>query len=277
MIHIVAAYCFVPLADPSQVRADIVALCTQMEVRGTLILAHEGFNGTLAGSEAAIAQVTAALRGLAGDARPEIKNATAPAMPFGRLKVKVKPEIVTMGAPGLDFVNGSGTHVAPRNWNALIADPATLLVDTRNAYEVAIGSFDGAVDPGTRSFAEFPGWLAQLAAAIPPAERAARPLAMFCTGGIRCEKSTALARSLGFGKVFHLKGGILAYLEQVEASESRWQGDCFVFDERVAVGHGLDPGQHALCQACGLPVATDAMDDHAAQCSATPPSLDSAP
>ena len=263
---IAAFYCFVPLADPAAVRAHLHDLCAAEGIKGTIILAGEGYNGTMAGSDGAITRLIAALMEIAGTARPEIKYARAAAMPFGKLKLRIKREIVTMGRPGLDFGQGQGAYVDPRDWNALVDDPAAILVDTRNAYEHAIGSFAGAIDPATRSFSEFPGWLEDLAGRMTPEERRDRPLAMFCTGGIRCEKSTALARSMGFERVYHLKGGILAYLEQVPEAESRWQGDCFVFDERVAVGHGLKPGGHMLCKACGMPVAADEAAAHEAGC-----------
>jgi UPF0176 protein len=267
-VRIVAAYCFVPIAAPADVRARLLSLCEQGGIKGTLILAPEGFNGTLAGPVHAIDTLVAALLDIAGDARPEIKYAESRAMPFGKLKLKLKPEIVTMGRPGLDFVDGTGRYIDPQDWNALIAAPDTILVDTRNSYEVAIGTFAGATDPGTRSFTQFPGWLEELADSMTAEERQTKPLAMFCTGGIRCEKSTALAHSLGFERVFHLKGGILAYLEQVEEEASRWQGDCFVFDERVAVGHGLKVGNHALCKDCGMPFPSGETRGHAASCTA---------
>jgi UPF0176 protein len=265
---IAAFYCFVPMADPAAVRARLHDLCTAEGIKGTIILAAEGFNGTMAGSDAAIARLVQALLEIAGEARTEIKYARAPEMPFGRLKLRIKREIVTMGRPGLDFRQGQGAYVDPRDWNALIDDPGTILVDTRNSYEHGIGSFVGALDPATRSFSEFPGWLEDLAGEMTPEERAEKPLAMFCTGGIRCEKSTALARSLGFRQVYHLKGGILAYLEQVPEAESRWQGDCFVFDERVAVGHALAPGGHVLCKACGMPVPNGETEAHGRGCGA---------
>lgn len=261
-LRIAAFYCFVPLADPAAVGDRLRALCGDGGVRGTIILAGEGYNGTVAGPEPAVEALVEALVALAGEAVPEIKYARADAMPFGRLKVRIKPEIVTMGRPDATAGGERGAYVDPTHWNALIADPATLLVDTRNSYEHAIGSFVGAVDPGTRSFTEFPAWLEELAAGMSPEERRERPLAMFCTGGIRCEKSTALARGLGFERVYHLQGGILAYLEQVPRPDSRWAGDCFVFDERVAVTHGLAPGAHRLCKACGMPVPRDTEAAH---------------
>ncbi|MET0364443.1 MAG: rhodanese domain-containing protein [Sphingobium sp.] len=265
-LKIAAFYCFVPLPDPAAVRERLLALCEDGGIKGTIILAQEGYNGTVAGPDEGIDALVAALTDLAGGARAEIKYARAPDMPFGKLKLRLKREIVTMGVPDLDFSRSGEDYVDPADWNALIADPATLIVDTRNAYEVGIGSFDGAMDPATRSFSQFPQWLADLANGLSEEERRERPLAMFCTGGIRCEKSTALARSLGFGRVHHLKGGILAYLEQVDAAESRWHGDCFVFDERVAVTHGLEPGSHALCGECGMPVPEAEAEAHRAAC-----------
>lgn len=269
--RIAAFYCFVPLADLRAVQAQLKDLCADEGIKGTIILAAEGYNGTMAGNDAAIARLVAALMEIAGSATPEIKYARAPAMPFRSLRIRIKPEIVTMRRPGLDFAQGRGAYVEPQDWNALVDDPGTILVDTRNTYEHGVGSFAGAIDPGTRNFSEFPGWLEALADQLTPEERRGKPLAMFCTGGIRCEKSTALARSLGFEQVYHLKGGILAYLEQVPEPESRWQGDCFVFDDRVAVGHGLEAGGHVLCKACGMPVAAREAETHGAACGGLSP------
>ncbi|MET0239358.1 MAG: rhodanese-like domain-containing protein [Sphingobium sp.] len=264
--RIAAFYCFVPMPDLLAEQARLKALCMDGGIRGTIILAPEGYNGTVAGPDEAVADLVAALLDLAGEAVAEIKYALSPDLPFRTMRVRIKREIVTMGRPNLPLADGRGAYVDPADWNALIVDPATMLVDTRNHYEVGIGSFAGAIDPGTQGFTEFPGWLERFAEALSEEERRERPLAMFCTGGIRCEKSTALARSLGFGNVFHLKGGILAYLEQVEEAESRWEGDCFVFDQRVAVTHGLAPGGHVLCKACGMPVAEADAEQHRATC-----------
>ncbi|HEX7821182.1 MAG TPA: rhodanese domain-containing protein [Sphingobium sp.] len=265
-VRVVAFYCFVRLADPAAEQSRLLALCQAGGIKGTIIVADEGYNGTVAGPDAVIAELVEILLALAGDAVPEIKYARAATMPFGWLRVRHKREIVTMGVPDLDIAGAGGEYVDPADWNALIADPATLIVDTRNHYEVGIGSFAGAIDPGTQGFTQFPQWLKEFAEGMSEAERRTRPLAMFCTGGIRCEKSTALARSLGFEQVHHLKGGILAYLEQVEEVESRWEGDCFVFDQRVAVTHGLAPGHHILCKPCGMPVAMEDAEAHAAVC-----------
>jgi UPF0176 protein len=202
-----------------------------------VLLAHEGINGTLAGSEDGIAGLVEALQGpLFGGRldRLELKYSTADVMPFQRLKVRLKKEIVTLGDAGADPNQQVGTYVEPAHWNELIADPDTLVLDTRNAFEVAMGTFEGAVDPGIKSFGEFKAFTAR---ELDPAKH--RRIAMFCTGGIRCEKASAYLLAHGFTEVFHLKGGILKYLEGVPESESRWRGECFVFDDRVALGHGL--------------------------------------
>jgi UPF0176 protein len=250
-IRVCALYRFTPFADPAALQAPLLAACEAAGVRGTLLLAREGINGTIAGSDAGMDAVLAHIRALPGCAALDVKDARADTMPFHRTKVRLKREIVTMGEPAIDPLD-AGHYVDPTGWNALIADPATLVIDTRNDYEVAVGSFAGAVDPQTRTFREFPAWFRahrdELLAGI-------RQVAMFCTGGIRCEKATAFLKAEGIDDVFHLKGGILKYLEEVPAAVSRWQGECFVFDERVAVGHGLTPGTHGLCRACRMPVS----------------------
>ncbi|SFP66762.1 rhodanese-related sulfurtransferase [Sphingomonas rubra] len=250
VIRVAALYRFARLDDPATVRDALEADARAAGIKGTLLVAGEGINGTIAGSEEGIATLLAAIRRLPGCADVEPKYAEAAAMPFHRLKVRLKREIVTMGVDGIDPVADAGTYVAPAEWNALIDDPDTVVIDTRNGYEVAVGSFAGAVDPATDSFRDFPAWVDAHAG-----ELAGKRLAMFCTGGIRCEKATALMKARGFDEVYHLDGGILRYLEEVPAAESRWQGECFVFDERVAVGHGLAPGSHALCRACRMPVS----------------------
>ncbi|WP_022683631.1 rhodanese-related sulfurtransferase [Sphingobium bisphenolivorans] len=253
---IAALYRFAAFADPEAIAQELRTLCAGLGTCGTLILAREGINGTVAGSEDAIATLVGHIRALPGCADLDVKYASAAEAPFGRMKVKVKPEIVTLGAGDLDPANQAGTHLDPQQWNALIADPDTVIIDTRNAYEVSVGSFEGALDPGTRSFRDFPDWFDDFAQTLRDEGRKPR-IAMFCTGGIRCEKSTALVRSRGFDEVYHLRGGILRYLEEVPETESRWQGECYVFDERVAVGHGLKTGEHRLCKACGLPHRRD--------------------
>lgn len=240
-----ALYKFVHLDDPAALREPLLALCVAQGVRGTLLLAHEGINGTIAGLPEGVHAVLGWLRADPRLADLEDKQSWFHRPPFQRMKVRVKQEIVGLHVPGLRPADMAGQYVDARNWNALIDDPDVVLVDTRNAYEVAFGTFDRALDPGTRSFSDLPAWVAtQSGPGGVLAEREGRKprVAMFCTGGIRCEKSTAYLRSQGFDEVYHLRGGILKYLETVPQAESRWQGQCFVFDERVSVGHGLVPG-----------------------------------
>lgn len=257
---IAALYRFATFADPDAIAADLRTLCADLRTCGTLIVAGEGINGTVAGDEAAIAALVAHIRTLPGCADLDVKYAEAHEAPFARMKIKVKTEIVTLGAGELDPANQAGAYLDPAEWNALIADPDTVIIDTRNAYEVSVGSFEGAIDPGTRSFRDFPGWFDGFAEKLREEGRSPR-IAMFCTGGIRCEKSTALVRTRGFDEVYHLRGGILRYLEEMPETDSRWQGDCYVFDERVAVGHGLKPGDYNTCRACGLPHPRHAAHD----------------
>jgi UPF0176 protein len=251
-ITVAALYQFTRFENPAALRDPLVALGQEVGVRGTLLLAKEGINGTIAGSENAIARVVGHIRALPGCADLDVKFSHAKAMPFNRFKVRLKREIVTMGEPDIDPLHSVGRYVDPHDWNALISDPETLVIDTRNDYEVAIGTFRGAVDPHTASFGEFPQWFRDHRKELLAGKT---KVAMFCTGGIRCEKSTSFLRSEGVDEVYHLKGGILKYLEQVPESESRWDGECFVFDERVAVGHGLEIGTHGLCRACRRPVS----------------------
>ncbi len=251
MIQVAALYRFAPFPDPAALRGPLLDLCAKEGVKGTLLLATEGINGTIAGPSAGIDRVLAHIRTLPDCAGLEVKFSTADTMPFHRLKVRLKREIVTMGET-VDPVGGVGTYVAPADWNALIEQPGTLVIDTRNDYEVRVGSFDGAVDPGTASFSDFPAWFRAHRDEIERADR----VAMFCTGGIRCEKATALLKAEGIADVHHLQGGILKYLEDVPEAGSRWHGECFVFDERVAVGHGLLPGTHELCRGCRMPVSS---------------------
>ena len=248
-LRVAALYRFARLDDFEALRAPLAAFCCGRGIKGTLLLAHEGINGTVAGSEADIAALIDHLESIEGLAGLEVKYSSAAQMPFHRMKVRLKREIVTMGVGDLDPAASAGTYVAPADWNALISDADTIVIDTRNAYEVSIGTFKGAVDPATTSFREFPAWVEQHRA-----ELVGRKVAMFCTGGIRCEKATAYVKSLGFEDVFHLKGGILNYLEEVPAEQSLWQGECFVFDERVSVSHGLVEGEAELCRACRHPL-----------------------
>ncbi len=250
--RVVALYRFCRLERYEELRAPLAAFCCGRGIKGTLLLAREGINGTVAGSEQAISELIDWLETMPELAGVEVKYSAAAEMPFHRMKVRLKREIVTMGVEGIDPRHGAGAYVAPSDWNALIADPETIVIDTRNDYEVSIGTFQGAIDPRTKSFREFPQWVASHRDQLE-----GRKVAMFCTGGIRCEKATAYVKSLGLEDVFHLKGGILKYLEEVPAEESLWQGECFVFDERVSVSHGLEVGQSELCRACRHPLTAE--------------------
>jgi UPF0176 protein len=255
-VCVAALYQFTPFADHSALQAPLLGSCRAAGVKGTLLLAQEGINGTIAGSDAGIAAVLDHIRTLPGCADLEVKFSRAPALPFHRMKVRLKREIVTMGQPDIDPLASVGTYVPPADWNALIADPGTIVIDTRNDYEVAIGTFKGAIDPQTASFREFPEWFRARRDALLGQGQAPK-VAMFCTGGIRCEKSTAFLKAEGVEEVYHLQGGILKYLEEVPPEDSLWQGECFVFDQRVSVGHGLVPGGYALCHACRRPVSAE--------------------
>ncbi len=237
--RVAALYRFCRLERFEALRAPLAAFCCGRGIKGTLLLAREGINGTVAGSEAAIAELIAHLEAMPEFRGLEVKYSAADEMPFGRMKVRLKREIVTMGVEGIDPLESVGDYVELRDWNALIADPGTVVIDTRNDYEVSLGTFRNAVNPETASFREFPDWVEQHRS-----ELKGKTIAMFCTGGIRCEKATAYVKSLGFDDVLHLKGGILKYLENVPAGESLWQGECFVFDARVSVGHGLVVGDN---------------------------------
>lgn len=251
-IRVAALYRFARLDAFEALRAPLAAFCCGRGIKGTLLLAREGINGTIAGSVDDIAALISYIEAIDGLAGLEVKYSSAAEMPFHRMKVRLKREIVTMGIETIDPTAGAGAYVAPADWNALISSPDTIVIDTRNAYEVSIGTFKGAVDPGTTSFREFPAWVE-----AHREDLQGRKVAMFCTGGIRCEKATAYVKSLGFEDVFHLKGGILRYLEEVPAAQSLWEGECFVFDERVSVSHGLAEGDAELCRACRHPLNAD--------------------
>ncbi len=254
MIRVAALYRFARFPDPVALRAPLLDLCTSSAIKGTLLLAREGINGTIAGTPDAIEAVLAHIRTLPGCADLEVKDSQAETMPFHRMKVRLKREIVTMGEPDIDPLTDVGHYVKPAEWNALIERPDTIVIDTRNDYEVAIGSFAGAIDPKTHSFSEFPAWFRAHRDTLLGGGAEKPKVAMFCTGGIRCEKATAFLKAEGLDEVYHLHGGILKYLEDVPAADSRWEGECFVFDQRVAVTHGLDIGTHALCHGCRMPV-----------------------
>lgn len=251
-VRVVALYRFTPLPDPAEVRAALASVCAAAGIAGTLLVAREGINGTIAGSDAGVGTVLATLRALPGCGDLDLRESRADAMPFHRMKVRLKREIVTMGQPDIDPRADTGRYVDPADWNALIDRPDTIVIDTRNDYEVAIGGFAGAIDPGTRHFRDFPAWFRANREAL--LGDGSPTVAMFCTGGIRCEKATAFLKAEGVDDVRHLKGGILAYLETMAPEDSRWRGECFVFDQRVAVGPGLAPGSHGLCHACRMPV-----------------------
>ena len=249
MYTIAALYHFTRFSDPDALRGPLLDLCLAQEVKGSLLLAREGINGTIAGPRAGIDAVLAHIRALPGCSDLEWKEATATDARFGRMKVRLKKEIVTMGQPDVDPKARVGNYVEPEDWNDLIRSDDVVVIDTRNDYEVAIGTFEGAIDPETSSFREFPAWWEANKDRFHN-----KRVAMFCTGGIRCEKSTNFLLGQGVEDVYHLKGGILRYLEEVPEQDSSWQGECFVFDNRVSVGHGLKEGPHELCHGCRRPL-----------------------
>ena len=250
--QVVALYRFVRLDDYESMREPLLNFCLDRHIRGTLLLAHEGINGTVAGSDSAIDELLNYLRADDRLADLDCKFSSHEERPFLRMKVKLKREIVTMGQENIDPNVCVGRYASPQEWNALIDDPDVLVIDTRNEYEVEIGTFAGAVNPQTNSFREFPDWVEQN---LDPQKH--KKVAMFCTGGIRCEKSTSLLVSKGFEDVWHLKGGILNYLEQTPEEDTRWEGECFVFDSRVAVNHQLEKGSYDQCFACRFPIDDD--------------------
>lgn len=252
MTQIVASfYKFVSLPDFAQKRNPLLSYCQAQGVKGTIILASEGINGTIAApSSQAIESVLSFLRSDPRLSSLEHQESYADSLPFERMKVRLKREIVTIGLPGVDPNQRVGTYVSPQDWNALICDPEVTVIDTRNDYEVTIGTFKAAQNPQTSDFRQFPDYIRQH---LDPSTH--KKVALFCTGGIRCEKATSFMLSQGFSEVYHLKGGILKYLEEVPDQESLWQGECFVFDERVAVVHGLARGTYEICRSCGHPIS----------------------
>ena len=255
-VTVATLYRFARFDDCEALRTPLQALCREQSVRGTLLLAAEGINGTIAGSAEAVATILKHIRALPECAGLDAKLSSAVDMPFRRMKVRIKREIVTMGEPGVDPRASVGTYVEAEEWNDLILDPDTIVIDARNQYEVSVGTFAGAINPNTASFRDFPAWFRNARDALLGNAKQPR-LAMFCTGGIRCEKSTAFLKQEGVEQVHHLKGGILKYLEVVPEKASLWQGECFVFDERVTVGHGLVRGSHEQCRACRLPLGKE--------------------
>jgi len=253
MTYCVAAlYHFTRLSDYQQLKTPLLGLCEMLDIKGTILLAYEGINGTVAGTDNAISQLLDFLRADPRLSTLDYKESRAQDKPFYRMKVRLKREIVTMGIDGIDPNDTVGTYVDPGDWNELISDPDVILIDTRNDYEVEIGSFKGAVNPVTQSFREFPQWVEN------NRDKLNKPkVAMFCTGGIRCEKASSYMKQNGFEDVYHLKGGILKYLETQPKDESLWDGDCFVFDQRVAVGHGLQQSRYDQCFACRYPITDE--------------------
>lgn len=249
---VAALYHFTRFPAPEALQAPLQKVCDDVGVKGSLLLANEGINGTIAGTRNGINTVLAAIRALPGCDEFEHKESTASTLPFNRMKVRLKKEIVTMGQPDVDPTLSVGNYIAPEDWNELIGQEDVVLIDTRNDYEVAIGTFENAIDPKTTSFSEFPQWWQDNKDRFHN-----KRVAMFCTGGIRCEKSTNYLLGQGVADVFHLKGGILKYLEDVPKSDSTWDGECFVFDARVSVGHGLKEGPYHLCYACRRPISDD--------------------
>lgn len=254
-IIVAALYKFAKLPDYRQIQPGLLDFCLVQALKGTLLLAGEGINGTVAGTRGGIDALIAYLRSDKRLSDLEHKESSADEMPFYRMKVRLKKEIVTLGVAGIDPNEKVGTYVAPEDWNALISDPDVVVIDTRNGYEYDIGTFRGALDPHTTTFREFPAYVGKY---LDPAKH--KKIALFCTGGIRCEKASALMLERGFEAVYHLQGGILRYLENIPAEESLWEGECFVFDQRVAVGHGLETGIYDQCHACRHPISPEDKD-----------------
>ncbi len=252
-IVVAAFYKFVALPDFQSLQPKLQARCQKAGILGTILLAKEGINGTVCGSQNGLQDLMDyfASQPQFADVTPKFSFAESAA--FHRMKVRLKSEIVSMGQPDIDPIGDVGAYVKPEAWNQLIERPDTLVIDTRNKYEVAIGTFEGAVDPATTSFREFPDWVDDYLAQLKESEKP-KNIAMFCTGGIRCEKATAYLVGKGFDNIFHLEGGILKYLETVPEAESQWRGDCFVFDQRVSVKHGLAEGDYDMCHACRMPL-----------------------
>lgn len=251
-VVVCALYKFVSLPNFEAIRQPLLSVMETSGIKGTLLLAQEGINGTVAGTQGAIDALLTWFEAQDGLDKIVTKLSFDDEMPFYRTKVKLKKEIVTMGVEGIDPRKVVGTYVKPKDWNALISDPDVILVDTRNDYEVQIGTFKNAINPVTETFREFPEYVKQN---LDPAKH--KKVAMFCTGGIRCEKSTAYLKEQGFDEVYHLEGGILKYLEEVKQEESLWEGECFVFDNRVAVNHSLEKGQYDQCNACRMPITEE--------------------
>jgi UPF0176 protein len=254
-IKVAAFYKFVSIDDPAKLQAAFRDVCVAEGIKGTILIAGEGINGTVSGAGDAIDALISGIRADARFADLAVKLSEAAEHPFQRLKVKIKREIVTFGVPEAQPQIATGRLVDPEDWNTLISDPDVVVIDTRNDYEVAVGTFEGACNPETRAFNEFPDYVRRALAS----DRS-KKIAMFCTGGIRCEKASAYLLREGFNNVYQLNGGILRYLERIAPEDSLWRGECFVFDERVALEHGVRPGQYALCSKCGFPIKRETED-----------------
>ena len=251
---VAALYKFAKLTDYKEIQPVLLDVCLSLNIKGTLLLAEEGINGTVAGSREAIDELIKHLKQDPRLADLDHKESHADEMPFYRMKVRLKKEIVTLGVPGVDPNYKVGTYVKPQDWNAIISDPDTIVIDTRNDYEFGIGTFKGAIDPHTTTFREFPEYVSTH---LDPKKN--KKVAMFCTGGIRCEKASSYMMEQGFEEVYHLQGGILKYLEEIPQEESLWEGECFVFDNRVSIKHGLEIGEYDQCHACRHPVSPEDM------------------
>jgi UPF0176 protein len=252
MVTVAALYQFAPLSDYKDLQAPLTALCHEHGVKGTLLLAEEGINGTIAGTREGIDAVVGLIRSHPLLNNLEYKESAAKRMPFHRLKVRLKKEIVTLGVPGIDPLKKVGTYLDLEEWNAVIQDPDVLLIDTRNDYEYQMGTFKGALNPNTQTFTQFPQFVQEQCDVTRH-----KKVALFCTGGIRCEKASSYMLEQGFETVYHLKGGILKYLEEMPEERSLWTGDCFVFDERVGVQHGLNLGVYESCRSCRFPISPE--------------------
>ena len=247
---IAALYLFIPVADPAELKQKFLQELSPLQLCGTLLIAPEGINGTLAGSELAIQKLLICLNNNIGLSQKDVKFSYSAEKPFNRFKIRLKREIVTFNQPHVNPNLRVGTYIEPDQWNTLIEDPDVTVIDTRNRYETLIGTFKNAIDPKIDSFTEFSDYVREN---LDPKKH--KKIAMFCTGGIRCEKASSFMLAEGFESVFHLKGGILKYLEEIPKEQSRWQGDCYVFDRRMAVGHGLITGHYSMCYCCGYPLS----------------------
>jgi UPF0176 protein len=255
MHKIVTLYKFCKITDTSKFQKLIKSELSELQILGTIILGTEGLNGTISGSPASLNKAITFLQSLVSLENLDIKESTSMKKPFLRLKVKVKEEIVSMGLKNIDPTNQAGTYIKPQEWNKLLEESNTILIDTRNNYECSIGSFNNAINPNTKNFKQFPEWVNKQK--FSETDKQTKKIAMFCTGGIRCEKASSYMKNQGFENVFHLKGGILKYLEETDIKQSKWEGECFVFDDRVSVKHDLSEGSYDLCHGCRNPITNE--------------------